>query len=41
MSWAIGFHILSFIPITAIGLYYFARMGLHFSDFKSQPTEQA
>jgi uncharacterized protein (TIRG00374 family) len=41
VSWAIGFHILSFIPITALGLYYFARMGLHFSDFKSQPTEKA
>jgi len=41
VSWAIGFHILSFIPITAIGLYYFARMGLHFSDFKAQPAETA
>ena len=34
VSWAIGFHILSFIPITVIGIYYFARLGLHFSDFK-------
>jgi len=39
VSWAIGFHILSFIPITLIGLYYFARLGLHFSDFKTQPNE--
>jgi uncharacterized protein (TIRG00374 family) len=39
ISWAIGFHILSFIPITLIGLYYFARLGLHFSDFKAQPNE--
>jgi hypothetical protein len=39
VSWAIGFHILSFIPITVIGLYYFARLGLHFSDFKAQPNE--
>ena len=39
VSWAIGFHILSFIPITIIGLYYFARLGLHFSDFKAQPNE--
>ena len=37
VSWAIGFHILSFIPITAFGFYYFARLGLHFKDFKSQP----
>ena len=35
ISWAIGYHILSFIPITVIGLYYFARLGLHFSDFKA------
>jgi uncharacterized protein (TIRG00374 family) len=39
VSWAIGFHILSFIPITLIGLYYFGRLGLHFSDFKAQPNE--
>jgi glycosyltransferase 2 family protein len=41
VSWAIGFHVLSFIPITVIGLYYFARLGLHFSDFKTpQPEAQ-
>jgi len=40
VSWAIGYHILSFIPITIIGLYYFARLGLHFSDFKSPPTDK-
>jgi hypothetical protein len=39
ISWAIGFHVLSFIPITVIGLYYFARLGLHFSDFKAPPPE--
>jgi glycosyltransferase 2 family protein len=39
VSWAIGFHILSFIPITVIGLYYFARLGLHFSDFKTTPDD--
>lgn len=38
VSWAIGFHVLSFIPITVIGLYYFARLGLHFSDFKTPPN---
>jgi uncharacterized protein (TIRG00374 family) len=31
-SWAIGFHILSFIPITLIGTMYFVRLGLHFRD---------
>lgn len=39
VSWAIGYHILSFIPITVIGLYYFARLGLHFSDF-NKPTDR-
>ncbi|MGQ0539116.1 MAG: lysylphosphatidylglycerol synthase transmembrane domain-containing protein [Gemmatimonadaceae bacterium] len=28
VSWAIGFHILSFIPITLLGALYFVRMGL-------------
>ena len=32
VSWAIGFHLLSFIPITVIGAYYFVRLGLHFRD---------
>jgi glycosyltransferase 2 family protein len=39
VSWAIGFHILAFIPITVIGLYYFARLGLHFSDFRTTPDD--
>jgi uncharacterized protein (TIRG00374 family) len=34
-SWAIGYHILSFIPITVIGVYYFARLGLHFREIES------
>jgi glycosyltransferase 2 family protein len=33
-SWAIGYHILTFIPITVIGISYFVRMGLHFRDFR-------
>ncbi len=32
VTWAIGYHILSFIPITLIGMWYFARLGLHFRD---------
>jgi uncharacterized protein (TIRG00374 family) len=36
-SWAIGFHILSFIPITAIGMYYFFKLGLHFRELRSAP----
>jgi glycosyltransferase 2 family protein len=33
-SWAIGYHILTFIPITLIGMYYFGRLGLRFRDLK-------
>jgi uncharacterized protein (TIRG00374 family) len=32
VSWAIGQHVLSFIPITLIGAWYFARLGLHLQD---------
>jgi uncharacterized protein (TIRG00374 family) len=32
VTWAIGYHLLSFIPITLIGAYYFVRLGLHFRD---------
>jgi uncharacterized protein (TIRG00374 family) len=38
VSWAIGYHVLSFIPITLIGAWYFARLGLHLSEVK---VEQA
>jgi hypothetical protein len=34
-SWAIGYHILSFIPITVIGAFYFVRLGLHFREIQS------
>ena len=36
-SWAIGFHILTFIPITIIGAVYFVRLGMHFSDLRAAP----
>lgn len=39
-SWAIGFHILTFIPITLIGAYYFVRLGMHFRDLKQTSEEQ-
>lgn len=32
VSWALSYHILTFLPITLIGLWYFARLGMHFSD---------
>ncbi|MFI5312432.1 MAG: YbhN family protein, partial [Gemmatimonadales bacterium] len=33
VSWALGFHVLSYIPITLLGAWYLTRLKLHFSDF--------
>jgi glycosyltransferase 2 family protein len=32
VSWALGYHILTFIPITVIGAVYFVRLGLRMRD---------
>ncbi|HJU75451.1 MAG TPA: lysylphosphatidylglycerol synthase transmembrane domain-containing protein [Gemmatimonadaceae bacterium] len=40
VSWAIGFHLLSFIPITLLGAYYFARLGLSFRDVGRPAPQQ-
>ena len=32
VTWAIGFHFLSYVPITVIGAWYFVRAGLSMSD---------
>ena len=34
VAWAISFHILSYIPITLIGAWYFLRMGFHLGDLR-------
>ncbi len=34
VSWALGFHLLSFIPITVMGAVYFARAGLSFGNVR-------
>jgi uncharacterized protein (TIRG00374 family) len=39
VSWALGFHILSFIPITVLGAWYFTRMHLHLSDIAGKAAE--
>jgi glycosyltransferase 2 family protein len=39
-SWAIGFHILAFIPITVIGGYYFTRLGLGFAELQKGAAEK-
>ncbi|MDQ3950770.1 MAG: flippase-like domain-containing protein [Gemmatimonadota bacterium] len=35
VAWAISFHFLSFIPITLIGAWYFARLGLHMREIEA------
>ena len=32
VSWAVGYHLLTFVPVTVIGAVYFARLGLHLRD---------
>jgi hypothetical protein len=38
VTWAVGFHVLSFIPITLIGAYYFARAGLTLTELSKAGT---
>ncbi|MGQ0642436.1 MAG: lysylphosphatidylglycerol synthase transmembrane domain-containing protein [Gemmatimonadaceae bacterium] len=40
VSWAIGFHLLSFIPVTVLGALYFVRMGLSFRNIGRPATQQ-
>jgi len=35
VSWAIGFHLLSFVPITVLGAWYFTRLHLRLSDLNA------
>lgn len=39
LSWALGYHILTFIPITLIGLYYFAKLGMHFGELQEAEAD--
>jgi uncharacterized protein (TIRG00374 family) len=41
VSWAIGYHILSFIPVTLLGAWYFVRLGLHFKDLGSTRDDRS
>jgi len=38
-TWAIGYHLFSFIPITVIGAYHFTRLGVRLRDL--QPRKEA
>ena len=40
-TWAIGYHLFSFVPITLIGAYYFARLGVRLRDLQSSPEAAA
>ncbi len=40
-SWAIGFHVLTFIPITLIGIYYFTKLGFRLRDLQRAETAAA
>ncbi|MEP6494207.1 MAG: lysylphosphatidylglycerol synthase transmembrane domain-containing protein [bacterium] len=39
-TWAIVFHVVSFIPITLIGAYYFARLGLTMGEIGTAGSEK-
>ena len=39
VSWAIGYHVLSFIPITLMGAWYFARLGLGLQDLRGAAAQ--
>lgn len=39
VTWAVGFHLLSFIPVTALGAYYFSQLGLSLRELRA--TAQA
>jgi uncharacterized protein (TIRG00374 family) len=40
-TWAIGYHLLSFIPITLIGAYYFTRLGVKLRDLQASSDSAA
>jgi uncharacterized protein (TIRG00374 family) len=39
LTWALVFHVASFIPITLIGAFYATRLGFSVSDIKTVPAE--
>ena len=41
VSWAIGYHLMSYVPITLIGAWYFLRAGLSMGDISSARSSAA
>ena len=39
VSWALGYHILGFIPITLLGAWYFTKLGMHLKDLNQTTPE--
>jgi uncharacterized protein (TIRG00374 family) len=39
IAWAVAYNAVSYVPVTALGLIYSARMGLHVRDIKSGGTD--
>ena len=39
VSYALGYHLLSFLPITILGFWYLGRMGLHLKDMSAQQQQ--
>ncbi len=41
VTWAVGFHLLSFIPVTALGAFYFSRLGLSLKELRATAQQPA
>ncbi len=41
VTWAVGFHLLSFIPVTALGAFYFSRLGLSLRELRATAQQPA
>ena len=41
VTWAVGFHLLSFVPITALGAFYFSRLGLSLREMRATAEQPA
>jgi uncharacterized protein (TIRG00374 family) len=41
VTWAVGFHLLSFVPITALGAFYFSRLGLSLRELRGGAGQTA
>lgn len=39
VSWALGYHLLTFVPITVFGFIYFARLGLRMGDLQNRQAQ--